>query len=651
MPLDRDATLKQAEKLLRQGKLDGAIAEYVRLIEDQPRDWNSINALGDLYVRAGDTDRAVAQFTQVADYLFGEGFFPKAQALYKKALKVKGDHEHTLLRISEIAAQQGLLADARQYLRQLGRQRRDRGDSKGAADCLIRLASLEEADAETKIAGARAAQAIGDTALSKSFLTDAAELLETEGKKPDAVAALAEAAALDPADTGLRSRLAREYVAAGDLEHAKPFLTRDSAGADPDLLLALGQMELSGGNVAEARSVFTRFITIAPSRWEAILAAAAGARAASVDAAFSCVEVVVEDALLAGDWDRGIDALQAFVEQGAYIPAFVKLIELAVDSGHDDLMHAVQPKLADAYIEAARGAEARVIAEDLVSREPHSEAHVARLRRALDLVGVADADSIIARYRDDTAGIETIDLTGLDLESDEPEGPPLRARSVPPNAASQHAEADLPVRLPPPEKPAPATAESEDDAIVLDLLEIDLTEALAGMGAASPVLPPPPVSPAEEPPTPPPALESVFEEIRAKVSREQQGNEGAEQYERALQLLEQGRLAEAIADLQGAARAPQFRFKAASRLGRLHIARGETDAGIEWLERAAEAPAPSPDEGHSVLYDLASALEKGGESARALAIFMEIDADGVNYRDVRARIDQLTRTQAGSPRP
>jgi hypothetical protein len=266
---------------------------------------------------------------------------------------------------------------------------------------------------------------------------------------------------------------------------------------------------------------------------------------------------------------------------------------------------------------------------------------------------------VIARYReDDTAGIETIDLTGLDLESGGPDnagGPATFAEATVakdgPLLREESVEADLQVRLTPAEAHAsnpPASGGHEDDAIVLDMVEIDLTDALAGMGAVSPVLPPPPVSPAEEPPTPPPALESVFEEIRARVSREQQGGEGAEQYERALLHLEQGRLAEAFADLQGAARAPQFRFKAASRLGRLLIARGEMGTGIEWLERAAEAPAPSAEEGHSVLYDLASALEKSGESARALAIFMEIDADGVTYRDVRTRIDHLTRAQAGS---
>ena len=135
---------KQAEKLLRQGRLDGAIAEYVRLVEDQPRDWNAINALGDLYVRAGDADRAVAQFTRIADHLFAEGFFPKAAALYKKALKSQADHEHTLLRLAEIAAAQGLLADARAYLRKLWELRSERGDDRGAAECLVRLASCRK---------------------------------------------------------------------------------------------------------------------------------------------------------------------------------------------------------------------------------------------------------------------------------------------------------------------------------------------------------------------------------------------------------------------------------------------------------------------------------------------------------------------------
>jgi Flp pilus assembly protein TadD len=84
--IDRDALLKEADKLLRQNKLDGAIAQYVRLLDDQPQDWNTVNTLGDVYVRAGKNDKAIEQYIRIADHQFSEGFFPKSAALYKKAL-------------------------------------------------------------------------------------------------------------------------------------------------------------------------------------------------------------------------------------------------------------------------------------------------------------------------------------------------------------------------------------------------------------------------------------------------------------------------------------------------------------------------------------------------------------------------------------
>jgi tetratricopeptide (TPR) repeat protein len=115
VPIDRAATLRQAEKLLRQGKLDQAIAEYVRLVEDQPRDWSTANALGDLHVRAGHLERAIEQFSRIAENLSEQGFLPRASAVYKKILKLKPDADHALVQAGELAAQQGLLADARTF--------------------------------------------------------------------------------------------------------------------------------------------------------------------------------------------------------------------------------------------------------------------------------------------------------------------------------------------------------------------------------------------------------------------------------------------------------------------------------------------------------------------------------------------------------
>ncbi len=112
---DREAALKAAEKALKLGKVDVAIVEYVKVVEAQPRDWNSANALGDLYVRSKQVDKGVLQYTRIADHLAEEGFYPKAAALYKKILKIKPDDEYSMLQSGDLAAKQGTLADAKQY--------------------------------------------------------------------------------------------------------------------------------------------------------------------------------------------------------------------------------------------------------------------------------------------------------------------------------------------------------------------------------------------------------------------------------------------------------------------------------------------------------------------------------------------------------
>ena len=82
-------------------------------------------------------------------------------------------------------------------------------------------------------------------------------------------------------------------------------------------------------------------------------------------------------------------------------------------------------------------------------------------------------------------------------------------------------------------------------------------------------------------------------------------------------------------------------------LGRLYKEHGEITDAIEWLERAAEATVPTQDEGQALLYDLGLALEDAGETARALAVFLELQATAGEYRDVAERVDRLARVQTG----
>ena len=244
MAFDREDTLKKAEKLLRQGRLDAAIAEYVRVLEDQPRDSNTANTLGDLYARAGQPDKAIGQYTGVAENLVHEGFYSRAAALYKKILKIRPDDEAAQLQLGELSAKQGLLADAKSYFIVVGDRRRARGDQVGANEMVVRLGSVDPSDVEGRLAAARILADRGETiGAAIRFRELHADLLE-KNRRADALAALRDAVRLNPDDREGRAALAREAVTSGDLDTARAFLDGETAAGDPTLLLALLTMDL-----------------------------------------------------------------------------------------------------------------------------------------------------------------------------------------------------------------------------------------------------------------------------------------------------------------------------------------------------------------------------------------------------------------------
>jgi tetratricopeptide (TPR) repeat protein len=136
--IDRDEALRKAEKLLRQGRLDEAIAEYERVVSADPGDMATATSLGDLYGRAGKAQQAVGQFMKIGDHWLRDGNHPKAAASYKKVLKHDPQHEPALLQLVEACAQQGLLKDAKAHLRSALDRRQAGGDVDGAEALAIR---------------------------------------------------------------------------------------------------------------------------------------------------------------------------------------------------------------------------------------------------------------------------------------------------------------------------------------------------------------------------------------------------------------------------------------------------------------------------------------------------------------------------------
>jgi len=724
---DRDTTLRKAEKLLRQGRLDAAIAEYLRVIEDQPRDWNTANLVGDLYVRAGQVDKAAGQYTRIADHLFQEGFFPKAAALYKKILKIKPDEEHVLLQVAEIAVKQGLLADAKAALAGAVDRRKARGDRKGAAAIRLRLGSLDPGDLDARLAGARAAAEIGDTtaavqelkALAEEFsqrgrtdgalalLGEAATLspddleiasnlmrayiakgdlaharayaktaaqfkeiatdLHKRGHEEQALEALVEAAALDPADIDTRLLLVRTFVSRGDAERARQYLTREVAGDDVELLRMLAELELRAGNADEGLALLQQILTKDPAHRDQLVLLGCSVADISVDTAYRVIDLAASAAVANDEWAAAAAALNEFVNrEPGHIPALMRLVEICVDGGLEATMYSAQGQLADAYLAANRGAEARVIAEDLVAREPWDRANIERFRRALTQLGEADVDTIIAERLSGQSPFTSTDLFAAfddDLgptpsAAEQAPAPPAMKAVTPEPAATARSEQQAGEAVRPRAQSAGSdvfdlgTAEVEmrsaDDADSkfetsasdnTEAVEIDLSNVLEEM---TPSMVDSKSGPRKESST---DLDGVFKDFRNEVTRENIADAATQHYKLAITYQDMGMVDDAVKALEVAVRAPRLRFEAASMLAHIYLKRGAPAQAIEWFERAADAPAPNPEAGRALLYELADTLESQGETARALAVFLELQADAGDYRDLPARLERLMKVQ------
>jgi tetratricopeptide (TPR) repeat protein len=421
--------------------------------------------------------------------------------------------------------------------------------------------------------------------------------------------------------------------------------------------MALLEIELRSGEMDSAKALLSEMLASDDTLGPKIMDLAWTLGGAHPDAAFLCIDTSVDAALADKNYMDAAALLQEFATRvPGQITSLLKLVEICVDGGLEAAMYETQAQLADAYLEAGQGAEARVIAEDLVAREPWEHAHIDRFRRSLVMLNVPDPDALIAdrlsgqgpfvatdpfmpsESFEDLEPVPSADAApahafegGMPMEDEEP----IAAAAEPVAEISEAEELDEFAEEPAPPSPPQPRPGRQGGAV-----DIDLTQALAELQGMSST--PPPKKPA-----PPQNLDEVFNDFRSEVSKQAGADDASEQLKLAQTYLEMGMTDEAIGALTTAARNPRHRFDAGAKLGRLYLKKNDLAHAIEWLERAAEAPAPGVNEARELLYDLGTILESSGETSRALAVFLELQSDADDYRDVAARVEHLARVQAG----
>jgi len=446
-------------------------------------------------------------------------------------------------------------------------------------------------------------------------LKQIAAVFEKSGDTEALLDVLGAVAESDPSDLEVRAGLALAYVARGDLDRARTYLSAETAGTNPALWLTLAEMELRADRLAEGKAAIVQALSLDRNQTQAVVVLGCKLAEANPDAGYQPIDAVADAAVAEGDFAAAAVALHEFTTRvRSHLVALMRLVEICVDGGLESTMYEAQAALADGYLDQGRAMEARIISEDLVAREPWNRVNIDRFRRALVMLGESDPDGIIAERLSGESpflATETMDLNeGVTFDTPRDEEP-----------------------VPPPVAPTKETKKGKSKSSSAPV-EIDLTDMLNDPAASASQ------APAAR------SLDQVFRGMRDDSTRESSEEAAAEQYRLALTYHEMGMPEDAITALEAAARSPRQRFDAASMLGRLYLERKDTAHAIEWLERAAEAPAPTPDAGRALLYDLATTLESVGEHSRALAVFVELESESGGYRDVNKQIERLSKVQA-----
>ncbi|HEY3172795.1 MAG TPA: tetratricopeptide repeat protein, partial [Thermoanaerobaculia bacterium] len=371
----RDRIVQSAEKHLSRGRLDQALKDYLRLLEDNPKDAFALNKAGDLCVRMGRPADAIGHFSRIADSYSADGFFLKAIAIYKKINKIDPTRLDVYERLAGLYMKQGLTQDARSHYLTLAEQWLKKNDLKGAIEAFSGMAALDPTDLKIQARLADLQRVAGQTAQAVARYDAIAGMLQRRGAQEEAMAFFRKALDLDPNDSGARMQIIRSHLSSNDVASAIAALAAAPRTADTRVLLC--EAELAQGNRAAAAEAAEEALGLQPDNEAArLLLCRIRLEEGAPDQAFEVISPLVDSATTSRDFESATGHLRPILERfPKHRGALEKMAELSEAEG--DAAESVSVRLTLAREAEARGdasSASRHYRRILVADPAHAEA-------------------------------------------------------------------------------------------------------------------------------------------------------------------------------------------------------------------------------------------------------------------------------------
>ncbi len=270
MSFNKAKSLKTASKYVQGGKYQSAIEEYRQIAQADPSDVTTLNTLGDLFVKVGQTTEAIASFMHIAEHYRVSGFYLKSIAMLKKVSKLDTGNIDVSLKLATLYAQQKLIVDARhQYLSVAEHYIRE-GQGKQALEVYQKIADLdpENTAVQIKLAEAFMRENQNDKAYD-TFVLAAGEM-RRQSKEGEALQTYLRAIKAQPRGQAALASAVNLYLERQEAQQAIDLIENllIERPDDAELLTLLARIYQSTQNLEAAETAIDKMLASARSRYQ-----------------------------------------------------------------------------------------------------------------------------------------------------------------------------------------------------------------------------------------------------------------------------------------------------------------------------------------------------------------------------------------------
>jgi len=265
--------MRNAERFIAQGKIRSAIDEYKQVVKHDPRDYGTLNMLGDLHFKESNKDAAVRCFTQVAEYYARQGFSQKAIAIYNKIARIKPDSPEVSEKLAELYQSKGSVSEAKSHYTTLAEHYLKKGYRTEAYAIWKQIGLLDPNNTQVFVTLAEAYLEDNQLDEAAEAYCEAAGRFSRAGDHATAVESLNKALTINASNVNCLNGFVRELTGLGRADEAverlEDILTTNPRNREVARLLI--DCHLSCGRPDDAEAVLIHLVESEPANYAKFL--------------------------------------------------------------------------------------------------------------------------------------------------------------------------------------------------------------------------------------------------------------------------------------------------------------------------------------------------------------------------------------------